>query len=244
MKFLAVVLSSSMLVACGGGGSDAPASPTPGSSTPGSSTPGSSTPGSSPPGSSTPGSPTSGSSASGSSPPAVSPASPQLAKYEGAWQENCVDHLRFTKTFTATGSTTFSVATKEEYFDYADCTGAVVATGSYGVPDENVQYAPAVAASVTLPAGENITDYVNPATSVYAVATFGITGSGVKFPQFVGTTMYARVEYTGGYVIVERPGLNGQTTQGALLLRNDELLALVPIVGFTNSFKVNHRYIR
>ena len=224
MKFLAVVLSSSILVACGGGGSDAPASPTAGSSTSGSSTTGSST--------------------SGSSPPAVSPASPELAKYEGAWRENCVDHLRFTKTLIATGSATFSVATKEEYFDNADCTGAVVATGSYGVPDENVHYETALPASVTLLTGENITADVNPATSVYAEATFSITGSGVKFPQFVGTTMLARVEYAGGYVIVERPALNGQTTYGALLLHNDELLALVPIVGLTNSFKVNHRYVR
>jgi hypothetical protein len=152
--------------------------------------------------------------------------------------------LRFTKTFIATGSATFSVATKEEYFDNADCTGALVATGSYGVPDENVQYETALPASVTLLTGENITADINPATSKYAVATFGITGSGVKSPQLVGTTLYARVEYTGGYVIVERPALNGQTTQGALLLLNDELLALVPIVGFTNSFKVNHRYIR
>jgi len=121
----------------------------------------------------------------------------------------------------------------------------LVATGSYGVPDENVQYAAALEASVTLLAGGNITADVNPATSVFAVATFGITGSGVKFPQLVGTTMWARVEYAdGGYVIVERPALNGRTTYGALLLRNDELLALVPIDGLTNSFKVNHRYIR
>lgn len=153
--------------------------------------------------------------------------------------------MRVTKTATATSGTTFSVVTREDYYDNADCTGALVATGSYGVPDENVQYAPAQEASVTLTTGENITTDVNPATSKYAVATFGITGSGVKSPQLVGTTMYARVEYAdGGYVIVERPALNGQTTSGALLLRNDELLALVPIVGFTNSFKVLHRYVR
>ncbi|WPC66260.1 vacuolating cyotoxin family protein [Rhodoferax ferrireducens] len=152
--------------------------------------------------------------------------------------------MRFTKTFIATGSNTFSVATKEEYFDNADCTGAVVATGSYGVPDENVQYAPALTASVTLLTGENITADVNPATSVYAVATFSITGSGVKSTELIGTTLYARIEYTGGYVTPPHPALNGQTTQGALLLRNDELLALVPIVGFTNSFKVLHRYAR
>lgn len=154
--------------------------------------------------------------------------------------------MRLTKTFNATGSNTFSVATKEEYFDNADCTGALVATGSYGVPDENVHYETALEVSVTLLTGVNITAEVNRATSVYAAgATFTITGSGVKFPQFVGTTMWARVEYAdGGYAIVERAALNGQTTYGALLLRNDELLALLPISGLTNSYKVNHRYVR
>src|SRR5450830_1128701 len=255
MKFLTVVLSSSILVACGGGGSGAPTSSTTGSSTTGSSTTGSSTTGtpttgSSTTGSSTTGTPTTGSSTTGtpttgSSTPAVSPASAELAKYEGAWHENCVDHLRFTKTFIATGSTTFSVASKEEYFGYADCTGAVVATGSYGVPDENVQYATALPASVTLLTGENITTDVDPATSVFAVATFDINGSGVTSKSLVGTTMFVRIDYAdGGYVVITRPALNGQTTYGALLLRNDELLALVPIVGLTNSFKVNHRYIR
>lgn len=230
MKLFAVVLSSSILVACGGGGSDGPASSTPGTSTPGTSTPASSTPASSTP---------------GTSPPAVSPASPELAKYEGAWRENCVDHLRFTKTFIATGSATFSVATKEEYFDNADCTGAVVATGSYGVPDENVDYETASAASVTLPTGENITADVNRASSVYAAgATYSITGSGVKSTELVDTTVFARVEYAGGYVIVDRPALNGGKDFGALLLRDTELLALVPLVGFTNSFKVLHRYVR
>jgi len=160
--------------------------------------------------------------------------------------------LRFTKTFIATGSTTFSVATKEEYFDNADCTGALVATGSYNVPDENVQYAANLAnASVTLLTGVNITADVNPATSVFAVATFDINGSGVTFKSLVGTTMFVHIDYAdGGYVAITRPALNGQTTYGALLLRyndlllKDELLALVPIVGSTNSFKVNHRYIR
>ena len=235
MKFLIAVLSSSILVACGGGGSNAPASSTTGPSTAGPSTAGPSTTGPSTAGPSTTG---------------PSPASPALAKYEGVWREDCVDHRRFTKTFTATGSTTFSVATKEEYFDNADCTGALVGTGSYGVPDENVTYAATLAsASVTLLSGVDIASAdVDPANSVYATgATFSITGSGVKSTEIVGTTVFARIEYATGtppYTVVTRPALNGQTTPGALLLRNDELLALVPISGFTNSFRVNHRYIR
>lgn len=167
MKFLAVILGSTMLVGCGsgGGGSDSPAPPTTGLPSPG-----------------------------------PSLASPTLAKYEGVWREDCVDHRRFTKTFKATGSTTFSVATQEDFFDNADCTGALVATGGYGpLPDENVQYAaPLPNASVTLLTGVDITTPdVDPATSVYAAgATFTITGS-VKSTE-VDTTVFARVEYATG----------------------------------------------
>ena len=242
MKFPAVVLSSSILVACGGGGSDAPASLTPGSSTPGASTPGASTPGTSTPGASTP-----GSSTPGASTPAPSPAIEALAKYEGVWRKDCIDHMRVTKTATATSGTTFSVVTREDYYDNADCTGALVATGSYGVPDEKVTYAATpVNASVTLLTGVDITADVDPATSVAAVTAFTVTGSGVKATELIGTTMYARIEYAdGGHIVTPLPAaLIGQTTSGAFLLRNDELLALVPIDGFTNSFRVRHRYTR
>lgn len=214
MKYLAVFLSSMMLVACGGGGS------------------GSSDASASPP--------------SGVSPSAVSPADAELAKYEGVWRQDCVNHMRLTMTSTATGSTTFSVMKKEDYFDNADCTGALVATGSFGEPDETVQYTATLEnASVKLLTGETVVANVDPATSVLAVATFTVTGSGVKSTTLVGTTMFARIEYAdGGYVVIQRAALSGQTTHGALLLRNDELLALVPIGDSTTSFQVNHRYIR
>lgn len=210
MKYLAVLLSLIMLVACGGGGSGSSGS-------------------------------------SGSS--AVSPASAELAKYEGVWRQDCVDHMRLTMTMTstATGSTTFSVMKKEEHFDNADCTGALVATGSFGQPDETVQYSATLAdASVKLLTGAIINANVDPATSVLAVATFTVTGSGVKSTTLVGTTMFARIEYAdGGYVVIQRQAINGETTHGALLLRNGELLALVPrIGGSATEFQVNHRYIR
>lgn len=220
MKFLAVVLSSSILVACGGGGSDAPASSSSGLST-------------------------SASSPSGSSPSTVSPASAALAKYEGVWRQDCDNHMRLTKTSTATSSTTFSVITKEEYFDNPDCTGALVATGSYGQPEETVQYAATLAnASVTLLTGETVVSDIDPATSVLVVAPFSFTGSGVTSSVTFGSTTVTRIDYTNGYANVLHNALNGQTTNGALLVRNDELLALVSIGTSTTSFQVNHRYIR
>lgn len=210
MKHLAIVLSSLILVACGGGGSDVPAS-----------------------------------SPSAGAPTGASPAIEALAKYEGVWREDCNDHMRLTKTFTATGGTTFTVMTVEEYFDNADCTGAVVATGSFGQPEEAVQYSATLAnASVTLLTGETLVSDVDPATSVLVVAPFTFTGSHVTSTSALGTT-FAHIEYADGSdVIVQRQALNGQTTQGALLLRNEELLTLVAIGDSTTSFQVNHRYVR
>ncbi|WP_293603794.1 hypothetical protein [Polaromonas sp. UBA4122] len=218
MKYLAVLLSSTMLVACGGGGSgssDASASPS------------------------------SAVSSSASSSPAVSPANAELAKYEGVWRQDCLNHMRLTMTSTATSSTIFSVMRKEEYFDNPDCTGALVATGSFGQLDETVQYTATLAnASVTLLTGETVVANVDPATSVLAVAPFTITGSGVKSTYVQGMT-FATIAYANGeYVVIQRAALSGKTTHGALLLRNGELLALVPVGDPTTSFQVNHRYIR
>lgn len=221
MKYLAVLMSVAVLAACGGGGSggpDASASQPPASA------------------SSPPVSPF----------PAVSPANAQLAKYEGVWRKECDNHMQLTMTATATTGTTFSVTRKEEYFNNADCTGALVATGSFGQPDEAVQYTGTLAnASVTLQTGEIVIADVEPATAVLAKASFTFEGDGVKSTYDVSGTAFARIEYAdGGYAVVQRAALIGQTTHGALLLRNGELLALVPIGDSTSSFQVNHRYIR
>lgn len=221
MKYLAVLLSSTMLAACGGGGSGGGDASAP---------------------------PSSAGSSSASSSSTVSPASAALAKYEGVWRQDCVDHMRLTRTSTATSGTTFSVTTKEEYFDNADCTGALVATGSFGQPDETVQYTATLAnASVKMLTGETIVSDVDPAISVSAVAPYTFTGSGVTSTstQYAPGTIIARIDYANGqYVIIQRQAVNGQTTHGALLLRTGELLALLPIGDSTTSFQVNRRYIR
>ncbi|MDO9199668.1 hypothetical protein [Rhodoferax sp.] len=208
MKYLAVLLSSMTLVACGGGGGSA-------------------------------------------SSDASASASADLSKYAGVWRQDCVNHMRLTRTATATGSRTFSVMTKEEYFDNADCTGALVATGSFGQPDEIVTYAPTLAnASVTLQGGGIVTADVDPAASVSAGAPlspvpFNVTGSGVTSTAYVLDTTSAIITYTNlDTTAVVRTALKGQTTIGALLLLNGELLSLVPIGASATSFQVNRRYIR
>ncbi|MDO8449558.1 MAG: hypothetical protein Q7T10_12220 [Rhodoferax sp.] len=176
----------------------------------------------------------------------VSPASVYLSQYEGVWRQDCVAHMRLTRTNTATGSDTFSVTTKQEYFDNADCTGALVATGGFGQPDETVRFTATLTdATVQLTPSETIVAAVDPATSVLAVAPFTFTGSGVVSTSSALGTTFARIEYANGdFVVAQGLALTGQTTKGALMIRNGELLALVPIGTSTTSFQVNRRYIR
>ena len=223
--YLGVLLSSMTLMACGGGGE----------------------------GGGGVGGDSAGPSAVGgtplpSPPAAVSAANPELAKYAGIWRKDCVDHMRLTMNVTATGTNTFSVTRNEEHFANADCTGAIVAIGNYGVPDETVQYtAPLENVSVQLLNGTTIVANVDPGSSVSANATFKFTDSaGVLasvFEPILGQT-FARIKYAEKEVVLSRGALGGQSTSGALLLLNGELLSLVAIENSTSSFRVNQRYIR
>ena len=209
IQMLVVLLTSSLLVACGGGsgGPDAPASIL----------------------------------------PAASVAAPELSKYEGVWRQDCKDHMLLTLTLPATSGNIFTSTPKEEHFANADCTGAVVATGSFGQPKEAVQYAaPLANASVKLLTGEPIKATVDPATSTLAVTTFKFTGNGVKAEFYVDGKTLTHIQYAddSAPIVIVRDAVNGGTTYGALLLRNAELLALIPIGTSSTSFQVNRRYIR
>ena len=213
--YFGVILSSMMLMACGGSPGDSSDSPAVG-------------------GTATP-----------NSPAAVSAINPGLAKYAGIWHKDCVDHMRLTMTATATGANSFSVSRNEEHFANADCTGATVANGNYGVPDESVQYtAPLENASVEMLTGTTIVTNVDPGNSVLASAKFNFTGTGVLTTEFALGTTFARIKYAEKEVVLSRGSLSGQSTSGALLLLNGELLSLVPIENSTSSFRVNQRYIR
>jgi hypothetical protein len=214
--YLGVLLSSTMLIACGGGGGGASDPPAVGGTAP------------------------------TNAPAAISAVNPELAKYEGIWRKECVDHMQLIMTATATGTNSFSVTRNQEHFANADCTGAIVAIGNYGVPDETVQYtAPLENVSVQLLTGTTIVANVDPGTSVVANARFTFTGSGVLASEFALGATIARIKYAEKEVVLAPVGeLNGQSTSGALLLLNGELLSLVPITNSASSFRVNHRYIR
>lgn len=218
IKYLALVVSSLALVACGGGGG--------GDTT----VPGTTAP--------------IITDTSGTSDTSV--ASAALAKYEGVWQQACVDHMRLTTTLKATSANIFTVTPIETYFANANCTGDVVAIGSYGVPSEIVEYFDPVNAAITLKDGSAITADVNPATSSIATATFTYAGSGVLPSIIIGGVTMTQIQYADVVLPVLYPAraLTGGTTQGALLLRNEELLTLVPVAGVPNSYTVKLQFSR
>ena len=173
-------------------------------------------------------------------------ASVELAKYEGVWQQACVNHMRRTTTLVATSANVFTVTPQENLFANADCTGAIVATGSFGKAQETVHYRASLPdASVKLLDGTIIQTGVDPATSTLSIAPFTFTGSGVRRTLFIeGGKTLTTIAYASGDVVIVRDAVNGGTLEGGLALRNGELLALVPVAGSTTSFSVNQRFVR
>lgn len=176
-----------------------------------------------------------------------------LAKYEGVWQQTCVDHKRLTTTLKVNATNdNFTVTPLETHYAYKDCTGDVVAIGSYGGPSETVKYSDNLNASITLTDGTTIQADVNPASSTIASATFTLTGSGVKPSINLGGTNYTQIQYADAVlpVLYKERVLTGGATFGGLLLRNEnlpneELLTLIPVTGAPDySFKVNLQFFR
>lgn len=228
LGYLGVLLSATILVGCGG-------------------SPGTSSDTSAVVGPTQGNPPADGGTTPANSPPVTPTVNTGLSKYEGIWYRDCVDHVRLKMTATATSSDTFSVSRNEEHFANANCTGAIVANGNYGVPDETVQYtAPLENVSVQLLTGATIVTNVDPGSSVSAIARFIFTDSdGSVIPSvFVLGKTTAVIKYAEGDVAISRAPLSGQSTSGALLLWNGELLSLVPIENSAASFRVNQRYIR
>ena len=92
--------------------------------------------------------------------------------------------------------------------------------------------------------GTTIVANVDPGTSVLADARFTFTGTGVLTTEFALGTTFARIKYAEKEVVLSRGAIGGQSTSGALLLLNGELLSLVAIENSASSFRVNQRYIR
>lgn len=178
----------------------------------------------------------------------IPPGSTVLDQYAGVWRQACNNHMRSTMTATAQGNATLTLVTVEEYFDNADCTVPVVATGIYGLPNETnetVHYTSTLAnATVRLEDGQTLVADVDPGSSQVATLDFNFSGSGVLSSTTAFGLTTAQIHYTSGDVTVQRTALTGGTTHGALLLVGNDLLTLSYTGNSATSFQVNRRYFR
>ncbi len=170
-----------------------------------------------------------------------------LAKYEGIWKDGCLSNNRETTTISSSNNgAALAVTFKDEFFDKTGCTGAVVATGTYGPPQPpmTVSYKETVAnASVKLLTGQTIQATVDRISAVGSGASMTYAGTGVTGPTIVGGKQTWRIAYSGGNITVQVEPLSG-TIDGALLLHNGALLTLTPVGNSTTSYVVETQAFR
>jgi hypothetical protein len=160
--------------------------------------------------------------------PTLPPVAQPFAKYEGSWKTACQFHHRETYTLaTSSNATQLSILDQSDYYANDDCTGAVVATGTYSQAIAKLLYASTLAnATVKLQSGENISDTVDRGTSNGSAsdALLSFTGSGVTSTVVNGKTVW-HIAYNGGSTDVHIESVSGASPAG-LLLRNGQLYFL------------------
>lgn len=233
-KYLALVLCSMTLVACGGGGGDNSA---------GAVVPVTDVlvvqPASFPP-----------------LPPPVPDAFASLAAidlkpYEGNWKQACVSHKQITTVLVFEDARVFTASPRKDYFENADCTGAIVAVGSYDTYREKVTVAENLqAASVVLVSGSaSVARDVNPAVSIVSTTSyklFNVSGNGVTIDNSIPGIPVTYVNYPDGSkeVFLPEPKFDGGNTTGALLIESSEFLTLNVVIADSPAYSVNQRFYR
>lgn len=209
MKYMALVLSSCFLIACGGGGGGGGGS--------------------------------GGSEGSGGA-SASALAAVSLAKYAGAWSF-CYGHDQETLTIADAGNGGYSTTLTQKVFAGDRCADPVVATGSYGQPMTTMVGIRTVPNAIIAMIGGTVVDTVDLVTVKAATAHFAWTdSSGLPLGAYDGVTTTATFAYSGDSVTLTRHAVNGETTQGALLLRKGTMYTLQSDAGSTTHFSVTGQY--
>lgn len=164
-----------------------------------------------------------------------------LQKYEGVWIRPCAAHNRDTMTLAASNNgTTLSFTIKTEYFANVDCTGGVVATGTYAQAATVLQYTGTVKdANVRMPNGETVTANVDQGNATATTSAITFTGSGVSSTTVNGKTVW-HIQFGQGSTDVQT-NLGTGVTSASLALHNGELLVLSVSGNGGNTFTVESR---
>ena len=189
-------------------------------------------------------------------PPPVPDASASLAAtdlkvYEGNWKQACDNHKQITTVLVFEAPRVFTASPRKDYFENADCTGRVVAVGSYDTYREKVTVAENLqAASVILVSGSaSVARDVNPAVSTVSTTSyklFNVSGNGVTIDNSIPGIPVTYVNYPDGSkeVFLPEPKFDGGNTTGALLIENSEFLTLNVVSADPPAYRVNQRFYR
>ncbi|MFZ6876062.1 hypothetical protein ACO0LF_28705 [Undibacterium sp. Di27W] len=183
----------------------------------------------------------------GGSTSAVTPAdasSGPLSKYVGVWNQGCQNHEIFTTTISATsGGTALSVSQKMEYYENANCTGAIVATGTYASPFLVAQHVRTEAnASVKMLTGETVASSVDVVNATASGGAINFVGSAVSSSVVNGKTVWKFVFKDA--TLTQTIEVSSGSRQGAFMLRNGELFTIQAIGSSSTAFAVESRYVR
>ena len=177
-----------------------------------------------------------GGSNSGTTGPTVAPVSAPLTKYAGAWNDVCQFHHQETVTvIPSSDGSSASLSDQIQYFANQDCTGGVVAIGTYSQPIATLKYSTTVSgASITLQDGTSISATVDTGTATGSNATISFAGSGVTSSVVNGQTVWT-ITYNGGSTQANISSVSGASPAGLLLL-NNQLYILTKNGTGTNSY--------
>lgn len=230
-KSLALVLCSITLVACGGGGGGGGAAPVADVLV----VPPIKDPYSPPP------------------VPAVSLAAADLLAYEGYWKQACDNHKQITTILVFEAPRVFTASPRKDYFENANCTGAIVAVGSYDTYREIVDVAPDLQwASVDFDSGlGELVEQREVHTAKSAISTtsyelFPQVSNGVTIDNSIPGIPVTYINYPDGTKepFMPEPKFDGGNTEGALLIENFELLTLNVVPADPPAYEVNQRFHR
>jgi len=183
----------------------------------------------------------------GSAPATVTPVDTSagpLSKYAGVWNQGCQNHGIETTTITATNAgSALSMSQKIEYYENVNCTGAIVATGTYTSPVLVAQQVRTEAnATVKMLTGETVASSVDVVNATANGAVINFVGSAVSSSVANGKTTWKFV--FKDTTITQTIEVSSGSVQGAFMLRNGELFFVQAIGNSTTAFAVDSRYVR
>ncbi|MFZ6719664.1 hypothetical protein [Undibacterium sp. Ji49W] len=174
----------------------------------------------------------------------VDTSSGPLSKYAGVWNQGCQNHEIETTTITATsGGSALSMAQKIEYYENLNCTGAIVATGTYTSPILVAQHVRTEAnATVKMLTGETVASSVDVVNATANGAVINFVGSAVSSSVVNGKTTWKFV--FKDTTITQTIEVSSGSAQGAFMLRNGELFFAQAIGNSSTAFAVDSRFVR